>query len=366
MADDANSLGLLGKTKMDFAVETEALTLLTTNKCTAKCAHCCMNSSPKRTGYIDVDAALQTIMGIAGLKTVIFAGGEPTLLKDRLFRMIAECCELGIGTRLVTNASWATNDINAAKMVSRLRAAGLHEINLSADDYHLDYISFENVVRAWKACKSVGFKAVVIASCSHKKSKVTPEYIADEIGEELPRRFNSDGACHMLPQPADDGTIYMLSNAHVQSIGRGRDELPLSHRTMPSSQDDLALPCPFALRSAALSPKNHLLACCGFELEGNAVLDFGKIEDSKEVDVALNQASNNLLVAAISLIGPKFLMDTAKVQNKDLMFKEQYTSICEICEDVVTRHDVIEALYERSDIIAERVIDASIALSVRI
>jgi len=36
-------------------------------------------------------------------------------------------------------------------MVGRLRDAGLHEINISTDDYHLPFIPFDHVVNAWQA-----------------------------------------------------------------------------------------------------------------------------------------------------------------------------------------------------------------------
>lgn len=344
---------------MELIAAPHTITVLTTNKCTAKCSHCCMNSSPTRSGNIDVSstmAAIESLMRLWPLRVVVFAGGEPTLLKGKLLEMIERCAKIGINTRLVTNASWAVTDEKAKMWISRLRAAGLHELNISTDDYHIDYIPFDNVVRAWQAAKSQGFRSVVIAGCAHPGSKISPEFIEAALGETLPRRFDDDGMGEPLPPPAEDGTIYLLSNSQFQSIGRGAREVDLSHRVVPSDESRLDLPCPFAVRSAALTPSNHFVACCGFELEGNATLDFGRVTDDQSMREALRAANDDVLVAAIMLYGPKYLMDKARAKDLGLTFLDKYASVCEICEHVVGRPEVVEVLRANSGEIAADVL----------
>ena len=104
----------------------QQLTILTANKCTAKCGHCSMNSSPQRPEKLDfgsIRRAIDDLHAYNPLRIVIFAGGEPTLLKSHLLDAIAYCDDLGIGTRVVTNASWATTDDTAVKMIRALREA---------------------------------------------------------------------------------------------------------------------------------------------------------------------------------------------------------------------------------------------------
>src|SRR5437870_9122058 len=132
------------------------LTILTTNTCTAKCAHCTVSSSPDRRGRLNFEKIKIAIDGfheINPLQVVVFAGGEPTLLKEELLDAIAYCDSLGISTRMVTNASRAITEYAATRMIEKLRNAGLAELNISADDYHLPFIAFENVKRAWFASK---------------------------------------------------------------------------------------------------------------------------------------------------------------------------------------------------------------------
>src|SRR5690348_8930809 len=133
------------------------LTILPTSQCTARCAHCSMNSGPERRGerltFDQMRKAIDELHSNSPLLVVIFAGGEPLLLGEHLLNAVAHADSLGILTRVVTNAYWATSKDVARRVLNQLREAGLQELNISCDDYHLPYIPFERVETAWKACK---------------------------------------------------------------------------------------------------------------------------------------------------------------------------------------------------------------------
>src|SRR4051812_21165098 len=108
--------------------EPTSITVLCTNRCTAECRHCCMNSGPDRKETLSFPQ-LQHILGeifreLPRLYLIVFAGGEPTLLGEDLERAITLCKQHGRMTRLVTNAFWASSPEAARAMVLRLRAAG--------------------------------------------------------------------------------------------------------------------------------------------------------------------------------------------------------------------------------------------------
>jgi len=185
-----------------------------------------MNSGPSRAEALDGQTIMQVISDLHKrnpLKVVVFAGGEPTLAKGALHAGLQHCRSLGITSRLVTNASWAISFPKARKMLERLRAMGLNELNISADDYHLPDVPFENVVRAWKVSKCMGFKSVIIANGSGPRSQVSPAYIMDALNENLPTRFSCDGVETIPKKIASDGTIYGLSNTRLQKLGRAKD-----------------------------------------------------------------------------------------------------------------------------------------------
>ncbi|MEN8515123.1 radical SAM protein [Burkholderia sp. RS02] len=312
------------------------LTVLTANQCTAACGHCSMNSSPQRRerlSYPAIRKVVDDLLDARGLGMVIFAGGEPTLLKQHLLDAIAFCSAAGVKTRLVTNASWAITRGAAERTIDSLREAGLDEINYSADDYHLPFIPFRHVVNAWHASKGKGFDSVVIANCYGPNSTLTSDSIQEQLGETLAVYWDEDGTHAPLPEPGTDGTRYLISNARLQRLGRGRtiDDAEL---IFPANQALLNLPCPWAVTSAALSAQGHLLACCGTEAHANEFLDFGDAL-TEHAGTLVERTRGNLVVQAIGRFGPLFLMNFVKLLTDEPLFAERYSSVCEVCEAVV-------------------------------
>ena len=337
----------------------DQMTVMTTSSCTARCAHCLVRSGPERDDtlqYQQIVDAVEAAHAAGRLSVVVFAGGEPTTLGEHLLDAIAHVNSLGIGTRLVTNASWATDEHSAATMVTQLREAGLDEINFSADDFHLPFIPLDCVVNAWHACKGVGFRSVVIALSSGPGSKVNPQSVQDALGERVPLTYDDSGDLRTMPPASPDGTTYLIANNNVYRIGRGR-KLRERYVSYPVTQQHLERPCPWAVRSAALSPKNHLVACCGIEAEHNEVLDFGAVGDSTVVEL-VERANADPLVSAIAELGPRYLMRRALELDPSLRFRDRYSAICEICEDVTTNHRAVSTLRQASAAIEADVLAA--------
>lgn len=346
-------------------LQPKQLTVLATSQCTAACSHCSMNSAPTRRDRLSAERMCRAISELherSPLRVVIFAGGEPTLLGESLLDAIAHADSLGITTRIVTNAYWATCEEKAITKIVELRQAGLAELNISVDDFHIPYIPFANVANAWNASKNRGFRSVVIANCYGPKSTINPAYIMDQLGENLPVRFDSEGLSCQLPAPASDGTVYMLSNSYLQILGRSHSILEISDVFVPEHPEALSGPCPWAVRSAALSPKGHLLACCGMEAENNAVLDFGDIIDTDLKDLVA-KADQSVIVNAIALLGPFFLQEFIKQREPDVRFRAQYATVCEICEDIVSRQETVAALEAHLPALTAAVLCARIAMT---
>ncbi|SJN59096.1 molybdenum cofactor biosynthesis protein A [Vibrio ruber DSM 16370] len=315
------------------------LTILTTNRCTASCEHCLMNSSRQRREKLSLaticDTVDQLLSASRDFGQVIFAGGEPTLLRSELLDAIAYCHVKGLKTRIVTNASWASSRQTAEQMIESLREAGLAEINYSVDDYHLPFVPFERVANAWRASKNKGFESVVIANCYGPRSTITHEYICAQLGEDIATFWDDNGMPASLTNPAPDGTRYLLSNAHLQRLGRGAD-IPDTQVVFPKHQASLNIACPWAVRSAALSAQGHLVACCGTEAHGHEFLDFGAVNDTNVAEL-LERGDRQLVVRALRKFGPYFLMQFVREFSDETLFhpKTRYSSVCEICENVL-------------------------------
>jgi len=323
-----------------------SLTVLLTSRCNASCDHCCMNSGPSRDETLDGQTAVDAISDLFDkfpLKVVVFAGGEPTLVKDALHSGIKYCRSLGVVTRIVTNASWATSFPRARKTIEQLRNSGLDEINFSADDFHLPYVPLENIIRAWKATKGAGFSSVIIANGSSHGSIVTPRFLMRQLAEDLQTRFSESGIAIKVGMPSSDGTLYGISNTRFQKLARARDRISSVVFQDVDNWEAIGGGCNHVLKSPALSPKGHLLACCGFELEGNPILDLGPVAYSSAS--ALIEAGNRApILKAIAFLGPTYLKEVIERFDPNVIFPKSYGSVCEICQSIVQNPRAINAL----------------------
>ena len=324
------------------------LTVILTNRCNAECDHCCMNSGPGRTETVDIDTVRKAIDELHKrhpLGVVVFAGGEATLAKSVLRQAIQHCASKGILTRLVTNASWAKTLKTAERVLGYLRRDGLSELNFSADDFHLPFVSLNNVINAWKAAKGKGFMSVLIANSYSTASEITASYLRERLGAEEPIRTDRHGNGHIFVLPSDDGTFYGISSSRYQRLERAERRVADKYFDTIDSDRMLARACPHAFRSPALSPKGHLLACCGFELDVNAVLDLGDV-GSAPVRSLQEKALDDPVLKGIIYLGPYYLMTLAKQVAPEIRFKERYGSVCEVCRSIVRSPGAIQVLRE--------------------
>jgi hypothetical protein len=307
-----------------------------------------MQSSATRKEQVKLTTVISVIEQLAVLKDfkiVNFAGGEPTLLKDDLLVAIRRASELQLRTRLVTNASWASSEDRARNMLVMLRNAGLKELNISADDFHLPFIPVERVATAWHASKGLGFSSVSIVNCITKNSKITPTFLLDLLGEpkinltQLP-----DGhVVYKLESHAD--TSYLISSGPALRLGRALDRVDAEEFLYETSAESIDSPCPHAIKSLALSPSGKLVACCSTEAEKYDALVLGDADVSQIEDI-LNEANHKLMLRVISKLGPVALMRYIQSKTTKIPFRDRYTSMCEVCEHLTSRPEVGKLLLE--------------------
>jgi hypothetical protein len=320
-----------------------------------------MNSSPERKdqlSFAQMESILRAAFAeISPLHLVVFAGGEPMLLQDDLLRAIALCKEHGVLTRVVTNGYWASSPEAAREKVAALRAAGLDELNLSTDDYHLPWISLQRLKYAFAAAQDAGFLSVALANCAGPNTMLTPGRIEAEFAPgAMQRRFDDEGVA-VPPRWQRGRTLVMLSNANLQRIGRAVDHIPDADLP-PCDLDQLAEAggCPWAIRSAAISPRGHLLSCCGFELEGNPILDYGDATATPLPEL-LDRADGDLISNMIAVFGPPKIKQVLEhIAPDEVSFPRKYTSYCEVCSDLVNDPRNRAALYRHQAAFAEAVL----------
>jgi hypothetical protein len=284
-----------------------------------------------------------------GYQQVIFTGGECTRLGEDLLDAVSYAHVNGLATRVVTNAEWATNDVETDATIRSLRECGLNEINYSYDDFHRVWIPESNIVRAWEASRNRGFDTVLIALASGKRSRVTPSWLMDLLGEDLPLAYDpATGARLPLPEPDSDGTRYLISNGSLLRLGRGRG-LRAGYVSFPTHKETAMLQsCPPGNRDPVITPRNHVAACCGVNPAGNAVLDFGGTRSGPD-------ELQSTILQAIHYLGPGHLLRMAREGGAARRSRLEYASICEICDDVTGDAETVAYLRTHIDQIAEEV-----------
>jgi organic radical activating enzyme len=329
-----------------------------------------MNSSPTRRGKLTADEICDYVDQAAvspGIQMVIFAGGEPLLLGRDLYRALRHVHESGMRSRLITNAYWANTEKTAESVVSKLRDAALDELNISIDDFHLPFIDAQNVKRAFYAALKRDFESVIIVHCSGPTTKFNDKELDELLGVRLPRMYDANQKRIEFDERGCGRPFVAVSNSAIQFIGRGAVQLRPEDLVYRDDLDSIAREhgCPWAVRSPAISPSGHLLSCCGFEVAGNEVLDIGDLHH-ESLDRLLSRADNDLALNAIALNGPFRLMDSMKEQQPDLPFRNRYSSVCELCQHMVTDPTLRQSFLRSLPLLAPEILAKRAAIARRV
>lgn len=137
----------------------KALSLMPTWQCTAQCHDCGTLSGPHVRTMLKRDDIISAIETAASesFEAIVFTGGEATLRWPDLLLSIRRAADLGLASRLVTNAWWAVSLDAAAEKMRHLADAGLSEINFSTGDEHARFVPVDSVLRGISASLDAGF-----------------------------------------------------------------------------------------------------------------------------------------------------------------------------------------------------------------
>ena len=139
----------------------EAAGLRITDWCPARCRHCYVSSGPDGRAWMSVAqaeghlAALKRL-GVPG-GAVHVTGGEPFGDFQRLLEIVRAARRAGLdGIAYVeTSGSWAESGAVARQRLEALAAAGMHQVAISADPYHQEFIPPDRVRRLLEAAREV-------------------------------------------------------------------------------------------------------------------------------------------------------------------------------------------------------------------
>lgn len=306
------------------------LAMMFARTCNIACRHCGIESSPQNHDRMTLAEAQGYIVEAASMKNfrkITFTGGEPFLFQKEHLALIELTTGLGLSTRAVTNGFWAANLEKGRDFLARLKAAGLGELNFSADRFHLEFLDAGVLRNALELCREAGYKRII-------------SFVTNEPGDPL------DEFSRMYGVPRDqlaDLRLYMTDLDKAEElkdqytfiyagglIGLGRAaEYPAELKYAPFDFFPDLRACGEVLNKPVIYPNGDFQACCcaGGKLSTFTV---GNVKRESLLDL-YEKMSGHSRYRFINTYGPKELFKVIAAARPDLPRPNKFTSICELC-----------------------------------
>jgi hypothetical protein len=235
--------------------ETTVLHLAYSFACNLSCGHCIFRCGPNDHRTMGLRRAKRFIRqaGEAGIRKIVFTGGEPLLHPRELRNLIRHSAEQGMKSALITNAAWACSRDETKAYLADLKEIGLESITLSTDRYHLLEVPLENLRNALDASREIGLRAgVKIARLRH-----------DPVAEGLYRSLRNSSTRVLVQE--------------ISPLGRAT-----ALRSAVKLQPAISFAGPGCLTPPVLLPDGNLLTCCNLPARDMKPTDYPLILGSAE------------------------------------------------------------------------------------
>lgn len=335
------------------------LVLHYTESCNAKCAHCVVESGPERreqlpaaTARAAIDAAVA-----AGLPLVVFSGGESLMYREGLLVLCGYAKDRGLRTRVVSNAYWARTADHAARMLEALADAGVDELAVSFDEFHLPFIRPDQIANlvagSGRAVRSpwVLYAAVIrpedeSVEDSHTGPPETwpPALIAllTQYRIDISRCIAFEAVQVRLRELAGDRRDAFKQALRDRIVitwqtlvvgGRATRELAAQVATR-SIDDEAGSACHVAGRQLTVPASARVYPCCS-AWSNFGDHHFGCAAGEAEFLEAFRRIQADPVVEFIHDRGPGLLIRWLRARGYPL--RARYTDICNMCEELFTR-----------------------------
>jgi hypothetical protein len=261
---------------------------------------------PRARGFIEQ-------AGQAGIRRIVFTGGEPLLHPRDIRILIRHAAGEGIESALITNGAWASSRIRTKEYLSDLKQSGLQSVTLSTDRYHLLEVAVERLEMVLDVAGDLGIRTVVkIARLAH-----------DPVAEGLSRSLGSDSTRVCVQE--------------IAPLGRG-DSLRRAVRLRSAS----AFSGPGCRTPSVLLPDGSLLACCNLPARDMRPTDYPFVLGNAEelpLQLLLQRRFRDSVLTLLRRFGPGTLLDL--LERREPGFSRQhpalYHSRCDFCFHVFCR-----------------------------
>ncbi|WP_288083849.1 radical SAM protein [Xylanibacter rodentium] len=268
-----------------LSITPSTLSLITTYKCTSQCADCCFECGPQRKEMLKLQYLInyvdRAINAFPSIGIIVITGGECFLLGDNLYELVKYINSKKLSCRIVTNGYWAKTRETAFDVLSKLKDAGLNEINFSTGDDHLEFVPIEYI------------KNGIIASMSlNIMTLVNVEY-------GINRTFD-------LRNITEDTDIkqYLFPNRKISPLGivNGlwmpftKESLQKIEEQLPFNTNKNIGRCENLFNTLTITPNHRMIACCGLPATYIRYLDLGNARTGNLKSLYDNQFNDFLKI----------------------------------------------------------------------
>jgi hypothetical protein len=298
--------------------------------CNIECAHCGIDSSPRVKEHMELEDARRLIVEAATIEDfgkVTFTGGEPFMFPHELESLIELCTTLNLDSRVVTNGFWAKNMDRGMDILSKMKKAGLGELNFSADRFHLDFLPASTLRNALECAHRLGFRRIVSFVNNGEKDPL------DDFSElyQVPRASLLDLRLILhdeeLIRSFQDENIFIYYGG-VIGLGRSEQRVPDLH-SYPLDYFTEGSPCGEIVNKPVIYPDGTFQACC---CAGGKIKSFtvGNVWETSLTEL-YEKMQRRSHFRIINTHGPRTLMNCVKQSRPDVIIQDTFTSICELC-----------------------------------
>jgi len=332
-----------------------SLALMVTFKCNIKCRHCGLSCSPDETEWMTLDEMIHLTRQAdeLGCQNVILTGGEPTLLKHEelltYFQFVKKQTKIKY-IRIVTNGRWAKSYDKAYSLLKEWKEAGLDELNVSCGEYHQEFVPIERVIHAFKAANALKYMTVLLGGefIKGEDATITPYDFEQKLGRKIIQSIELSPFVHR----------FVGFDCHsVLNVGRGKENVLYEH-TLQKPYEQIKNTCDHLISSLAFQPDGKVDACCGVMVRNHPVLSLGNWRE-ESISQLLQQFHDDLIINWIRYLGVKDMKTWLHRKDPDIVFKNEYINICDICNEILCNKRCLKLLSEngierREDIILQK------------
>jgi hypothetical protein len=113
---------------------------------------------------MQIDEVLEGASAVPSVEKILFDGGEPFLYYPVLLHGLRAARRHGFRTAILTNGDWATDESAAAAWLAPIADAGVTELLISDDSFHLQRPGENRGARAFQVAKEMSLPAVGVSA----------------------------------------------------------------------------------------------------------------------------------------------------------------------------------------------------------